>query len=60
MEGSGDHHVEQNKPGSERQISHFFLYAKSIFKNHTKQKAMKKIEGALFGKRKGINEEGER
>jgi hypothetical protein len=26
IDGNGDHHVKQNKPGSERKISHIFCH----------------------------------
>jgi hypothetical protein len=29
MDGTGDHHVKQNKPDGERQISHILSYAES-------------------------------
>jgi hypothetical protein len=29
MDGTGDHHLKENKPSSERQVSHFHSYAES-------------------------------
>jgi hypothetical protein len=29
MDGAGDHHVKQDKPSSERQISYFHSYVES-------------------------------
>jgi hypothetical protein len=34
MNGIGDHHIEQNKPYSERQIPHFLSYAYNQTKSH--------------------------
>jgi hypothetical protein len=33
MDGTGDHHVKQNKPESERQRFHFLSHVKSRTKN---------------------------
>jgi hypothetical protein len=46
MDGTGDHHIKQNKPDSGRQILQAFS-------------RMRKVEGRLFGKRQGISRRGD-
>jgi hypothetical protein len=47
MDGARDHHVKQNKPDSERQISHaFFQMGSLLFKKDIN------VEKELFRKRK--------
>jgi hypothetical protein len=47
MDGIGHLHVKQNKPDSERQISHFFSYVESRFKKSLK------VEGNYLGTVRG-------
>jgi hypothetical protein len=53
MDGTGDKHIKQKKPNSERQISRFLSYVESRF--FTKDM---KVEGGLLGKRKGTRRQG--
>jgi hypothetical protein len=48
MEGTGDHHVKQNKPDSQTQVSHVFSHVQNL-----DLKRDWKIEGGLL-ERKGM------
>jgi hypothetical protein len=48
MDGTEDHHVKQNKPDSERQVSHVFSHMWNV-------KEMK-VEGTLLGEEEGNRE----
>jgi hypothetical protein len=49
MDGTGDHHVKQNKSESERQVS-------LSFRCESRKKDDIKVEGGLLEKRKGSME----
>jgi hypothetical protein len=59
MDGTRDHYVKQNKPHSEKQILYVFSHVKSVCVCVCVCVCAKdrKVDGVIFGKRKGISRE---